>query len=984
MMPAPPLDRRRAEDVADQLRKLLGHYLPGWTGRRADRTPDLGEAMVRIFARYAEIVIERLNRAPERNLLAFLDMIGVALLPPVPARVPLTFSLAPGSTADALVPAGTQVAALPLPGGERTAVFETARDLAVLAIVLDSVCVCDPRSGLWADLLSAGAPAPPAVPLFKGTEILDHSLFIGLDMLRGCGLVATFDLTVTTDATPPGGLGELEWTRLGPAGEAALPLQPAVHAPPHPSGKAVVTYSFAGLPRFVPVPLQGTETAWLRARRIAPLPRGTEAPRLLSVSARARFAGDARPEAAFANTAPLDITKDFQPFGARPALGDAFYLAAGDALALPGAVVSLGVTVSAGAAVGPQRELRLAWEHWDGEAQAWVPVADLADGTGNLVAGGTVAFRLGAKVAPRTVNGVAGHWLRVRIDRGDYGADVTYEPVDPKDITKGYVVKPPTFAPPSLARLKICYALEISDDPPPRLVVRNGWLLEPVPAGTDCLLFRATAEDCPALYLGFVLPPGRQGFPNAAVSLLLDLEEPGEAEDEAAATGPPHLAWEAWLGEATDWRPVAVRDDTEGLSRAGVIELLVPAGFARRLEFGRDRYWLRCRWSGGRFAFPPRLRRVVPNTVMAADARLVPAEILGSSDGGAGQRFVTASRPVLAGDVILEVREPDLPSSAEHAALAASLGGKPVAAEAGEAVWVRWREVAEFSGSGPRDRDFVLDRVAGEVRFGDGANGLIPPCGADNLRLRYRTGGGSGGNRPAGTVTGMLTTLPYVAGVTNPLPAAGGADAETPQAVLERGPRLIRHRDRAVTREDFEDLALSASPGVARARCAPLRDLAASDPRSERPGWVSVIVVPRSEAALPVPGRILLTQVAAHLDARRSPLLTLRVVPPVYRSVSLEVEVVAASLDRAAAVKAGVAEALAQFLHPLTGGFDGSGWDFGREPHRSDFIRRIGLVAGVDHVSRLEIRATSEGPDADPELALIHAGTLNIIVQAAP
>jgi hypothetical protein len=61
------------------------------------------------------------------------------------------------------------------------------------------------------------------------------------------------------------------------------------------------------------------------------------------------------------------------------------------------------------------------------------------------------------------------------------------------------------------------------------------------------------------------------------------------------------------------------------------------------------------------------------------------------------------------------------------------------------------------------------------------------------------------------------------------------------------------------------------------------------------------------------------------------------------------------SLDTAASVLAGVNQAVVSFLHPLTGGFDGHGWDFGREPHPSDLYTVIEAVPDVDHVSSLKI-----------------------------
>ena len=69
------------------------------------------EALIRIFARYSEIIIDRLNQVPEKNFLAYLDLLGVSPVPPLPARVPLTFVPTAGSPAGVRVPPRTQVAA---------------------------------------------------------------------------------------------------------------------------------------------------------------------------------------------------------------------------------------------------------------------------------------------------------------------------------------------------------------------------------------------------------------------------------------------------------------------------------------------------------------------------------------------------------------------------------------------------------------------------------------------------------------------------------------------------------------------------------------------------------------------------------------------------------------------------------------------------------------------------------------------------------
>jgi hypothetical protein len=363
---------------------------------------------------------------------------------------------------------------------------------------------------------------------------------------------------------------------------------------------------------------------------------------------------------------------------------------------------------------------------------------------------------------------------------------------------------------------------------------------------------------------------------------------------------------------------------------------------------------------------------------MATHATTILDETLGSSDGGQGQRYVTTRRAVLHGQEELRVREPDLPSADERAAaggddaitVTRDAGGRPIE------IWVRWREVRDFYGSGPRDRHYVLDHVTGTISFGDGVNGLVPPPGPGNLRLsRYRTGGGSAGNCAAGTIAQLKTTIPYVDKVTNHEPARGGADAETIYSLRERGPRAIRHRDRAVTIEDYEDLAMLASPEVARAKCVPLYDLSANPDAKGNPlpGKVSVIIVPRSTEAKPLPSRVLLERVAEYLDARRLPVVDLKIVRPDYLRVDVKAEIVLTSIDLASEVQSRVIDALRRFLHPLTGGRDDTGWDFGREPYESDLLRCISEIPRVDHVSSLTLTDKHDRDGGAKTWALVYA-----------
>lgn len=452
-----------------------------------------------------------------------------------------------------------------------------------------------------------------------------------------------------------------------------------------------------------------------------------------------------------------------------------------------------------------------------------------------------------------------------------------------------------------------------------------------------------------------------------------------------AGTEPPsdrrlQLCWEYWNGTA--WGRLTVRDDAESFTRPGLIQFLAPPDFASRSEFGLDRHWVRVRWESGEYAFEPRLHRMLLNTTMAAQTITIRNETLGSSDGSEHQTFRTTRAPVLAGQQV-KVREPEMPSAEERATIEREEGKDAISPAGGPREhWVRWHQVPDFYDSGPRDRHYVLDHLTGQIRFGDGLNGLIPPVGAGNIRMaRYKTGGGAAGNRPAGTIVQLKTTVPYVDKAINTEAAAGGDNAEALDLLLNRAPRTLRHRGRAVTLEDYQDLARQASPEVARAKCVPLSNLV-DDPLAVEPsvpGAVSVIIVPRSAEAKPLPSLELVNRVQDYLEANGIPTADISVVGPLYVSVNVSAEIALASLEGASEVEHTVYQRLAGFLHPLTGGLDGTGWAFGREPHNSDFYALIEAVPGVDHVRTLQVDATEDQPGVrDTGRFLVYSGTHQI------
>jgi hypothetical protein len=82
-----------------------------------------------------DLLIHRLNQVPEKNYVAFLNLLGIKLRAPRAAKALLQFKLVEG-TALQRVPVATQVST-PQAGDDSTVTFETARDVVVTSVALD-------------------------------------------------------------------------------------------------------------------------------------------------------------------------------------------------------------------------------------------------------------------------------------------------------------------------------------------------------------------------------------------------------------------------------------------------------------------------------------------------------------------------------------------------------------------------------------------------------------------------------------------------------------------------------------------------------------------------------------------------------------------------------------------------------------------------------------------------------------------------------
>ncbi|WP_431257235.1 putative baseplate assembly protein [Roseateles chitinivorans] len=475
------------------------------------------------------------------------------------------------------------------------------------------------------------------------------------------------------------------------------------------------------------------------------------------------------------------------------------------------------------------------------------------------------------------------------------------------------------------------------------------------------------------------------------------------------------LAWEYFAddGAAGRWLPLEVDDDTRSFSLSGALRLR-PGAAMKASALGRvaqPQCWVRARLVDGAFDAAPRLQRLLLNGVQLVQSTpvwtswpIAPGTVATGGPITPGQGAALRLTLQQGRIVALTVDASDVPDGAPvftvlaytaatatdpgllavDGTLAGAGSGEPSqrltlaqrpVVEASLRLFTvedghprAWTRVDDFSASSRTDAHFTLDPTSGDLIGGDGERGRVLPRGCQVFAFHAST-------RPAPAVAridGLADSprnrvfLPdagaigrIAAGV--PIVLEDAAPAEPLAHALGRAIEQREARLRAVTREDFEALAL-ATPGLRVARAIALPNFCPGLACVSAPGMVTVIVLPFLPRGRPFPSLGFLDRVAARLETRRVLGTRVAVAGPGYLEVAVRARVQALDgIDRQR-LSTAVSAALDAFFDPVTGGPDAAGWPLGRDVYRAEVMQVIDQTPGVDHVIALELVAEGCAP----------------------
>ena len=196
--------------------------------------------------------------------------------------------------------------------------------------------------------------------------------------------------------------------------------------------------------------------------------------------------------AAYATAVPLDLTRDFFPFGERPVSTTSSTWPA-TALAIPGSSVALNVTLTNPASGRSNRSLPrvnktgqpvLKWEYWNGRQWAELVVRDETEG---LTENGADALH-----PPRVDGEGLGERRGTLLDSGPPGGRELRSSDERMEFSDGGPIAafPPTLAPPSIQSITCTSWSSAGPAGPEAIVTHNNLVLDDIESGAEFAPFQ--------------------------------------------------------------------------------------------------------------------------------------------------------------------------------------------------------------------------------------------------------------------------------------------------------------------------------------------------------------------------------------------------------------------------------------------------------------------------------------------------------------
>lgn len=915
-------------EILQEMRKRAASYVPEWT----QNTEDIGAALMDIYADMHEESLLRFETLRQKRSAQFCNRLGADQKPAVPATGYVTFGLSSDEVAGVVVrqhaalrTSKTRADGMPLPVETVDDVFVTPAELTVMLQSKD-------------DFICKSTENYPSMLSLEGENMQEHALTLfvehGIDLQYSGVIALSFYQTK----------------------EELLSHEKLVQL----IACAQFSYSTAeGYRPFDSVRVDG-QTLLLHKNTdepIAPVDEGVDCSILITterveqlreftlrdvrVRAQAEFV---KPDAVYALGAQFDGVQDFYPFGERVSIYNEVYFACEEALRKKGARVEmdfiLDFEVVAGTnLVDEDQNYKLVMNKKDVKQD---PIYDIIieevcfeyfNGYGfvslfpNKMHGQMFSTQNGTHRQRRTlsfdcpmdlqstiVNGVYGRFLRVRV----------------MQVSNAFKLRT-RYLSPVLSAVNFSFAYQGVGNQPHHLAVKNN--VTETALNPSCfdqvyplIPFQSVPEPRHCVYLGFSHP-----LSIGPTKILFDI---------AFGRTNRKLIWQYYGQDG--FVNLDILDQTDNLAHTGIITLKDLPDHAKIEIFGESAYYLRIinREEHGAIS-PVWLQGIHLNSVAARATQSGLSKLFSVTRYGDAYSFDLGEQHIHEAQVYVDETE-NLHRE--------QLDPSCMFVDENERVWVRWNLGASHQAVG--DRVYYLDRTNGILQFPPQPK-LPAVSEQKNIRVDFSIGGGADTNFAPREVLGLELSLGFINQAENLLPFFGGTDREPEQVAKARATSEFRHKMRAVTAGDYENLVQYYSSNVSRVRCYSNVNRQGEAEISQ----VTLVVLTQNYAQNNYYFDSFRDQLQQYLADKtlHGSARNMHIIPPNFIKYHVKMQIKVANFNEISHTREDVQQALSAFLNPITGNFHHKGFDIGEPPKREQIEALILDIKSVLTLKNLVI-----------------------------
>ncbi len=977
-------DSRTKEDLVKEIKKKAAAYTPEW--RFNEELPDAGASLALLYADMMADTIQHFNQIEKKNRMEFFEKIGTRLKSSVPAEGYITFQLINQEVKGSEVPTRTRLIG-EAENGEST-IFETMEDVYVTPSSLRDIYLSIPAEDKISLLYEKTEenPFPSGFSFFdpKKENLQKHLFYFchpSVFHINGAAwIILDFQENRLENQSLRESMPIETFLKLDKICFSYYSEQGYCHFEKQKIEDGhLMLYKGKDQPPFALLEKEEFHSYFIRAEVFDGQKFASYKIDALTI----RSKGEAVPELIYSQGTE-QLVREFLPFGERPIPYEECYIASEEVLGKKGAFIHMDFDldflsvpletareeeaeidwkmIMKRSAVKVDKEYDISvgeviWEYYNGEGfkrlflnKQYSELFSVKEGVARRRI--AVNFICPSDIEPFLVNSKTTYCIRIRILK----------------MQNFYKMKGNYIAP-RIQFLKLRYEYNRNDIVPDCLILENN--LEQEIYSKKQLLYKKNGislvncrqEHQITMYIGFDLL-----LEKGPLRILFSM---GETITEKL----PHIAYEYYSNG--HWKNLNVVDETEHLKKTGLLTLMEPEHFTKKQLFGKERYWIRI-LDYEKFYQKESSRKELP---YIEGIYLNSTRIKGIETAEEEYFYVLPNQENLVcclhhqqiDQLEVWANEKKRLNTKELYELKKQNRVQEVCDESGtvQEIWVRWNEAEQFYNDGGLERRYVLDRIEGVVFFPNGRNGMIPPDGAQaTIKIRYSITEAEKGNLSEGKITALESDIGFISEVYNYEATTGGLKQETIAEAMKRRAASLRHRNRAVTAKDYEDLAKEANRNIIRAKCFSNYNAEGK----KQYGAVTLVLLQRDFEKGKKHFDGIREQVLHYLKPRMNQELyeknLFQIIEPKFIELNVAVSIEVSEYSQVFGVRREAEKRLEEFLNPVTGNFHHAGFEIGVLPSEMQILNLLQEIAGVRTVKNIRLSACQSNRNKTTDIDL--------------